>query len=119
MRNSRELQVWQKAMEIGVATYELTKLLPAEERFGLVSQMNRAAVSISSNIAEGGARSSDKDFGRFLEIALGSTFELESQIILCERAGLIKRENTKTPLELINEEQRMLTVFIQKLKANT
>lgn len=119
MRNYRELQVWQKTMEIGVATYELTKLLPSEERFGLISQMNRAAVSISSNIAEGGSRSSDKDFGRFLEIALGSTFELESQIVLCEKVSLITRENTETLLQLINEEQRMLTVFIQKLKANT
>lgn len=80
--------------------------------------MNRAAVSVSSNIAEGGSRSSNKDFGRFLEIALGSTFELESQVLLCERASLIKHESTATLLELINEEQRMLTVFIQKLKAN-
>lgn len=118
MRNYRELQVWQKAMEIGATTYELTKLLPTDERFGLVSQMNRAAVSVSSNIAEGGSRSSDKDFRRFLEIALGSTFELESQILLSEKVRLISRNETKKLLGLINEEQRMLTVFIQKLKIN-
>ncbi len=118
MRNYRELQVWQKAMEIGVVTYELTKLLPSDEKFGLISQMNRAAVSISSNVAEGGSRSTDKDFSRFLEIALGSTFELESQLLLCEKIGLLSKENIAKTIELINEEQRMLTVFIQKLKVN-
>ncbi len=118
MRNYRELQVWQKAMDIGVATYALTKLLPSEERFGLVSQMNRAAVSVSSNIAEGGSRSTNKDFARFLEIALGSTYELESQVVLCERVGLVEKDATKIVLVLINEEQRMLTVFIQKLKSH-
>jgi len=118
MRNYRELQVWQKAMEVGVATYELTKHLPSQEKFGLVSQMNRAAVSISSNVAEGGSRSTNKDFARFLEIALGSTYELESQVVLCERIGLVKSDDPKKLLELINEEQRILTVFIQKLKPN-
>lgn len=119
MRNYRELQVWQKAMEIGVATYELTKLLPSEEKSGLISQMNRAAVSISSNVAEGGSRSTDKDFSRFLEIALGSTFELESQLLLTVQIGLTRKEEIAKLMELINEEQRMLTVFIQKLKAST
>jgi four helix bundle protein len=57
-------------------------------------------------------------FGRFLEIALGSTFELESQVVLCEKINLFKRENTESLLQLINEEQRMLTVFIKKLKTN-
>ena len=117
MRNYRELQVWQKAMEIGVATYELTKLLPIEERFGLVSQMNRAAVSISSNVAEGGARSTNKDFARFLEIALGSTYELESQFALYERIGFINADDSQRVLALIIEEQRMLTVFIDKLRS--
>ncbi len=119
MRNFRELQVWQKAMEIAASTYSLTRSFPAEEKFGLVSQLSRAAVSISSNIAEGASRGSDRDFRRFLEIAIGSAFEVESQLLLSEKIGMVSTDQIEELLLLLNEEQRMLSVFIKKLTANT
>lgn len=119
MRNFRELQVWQNAMEIASMTYMVTKSFPAEEKFGLVSQLNRAAVSISSNIAEGASRGSDKDFKRFLEIAIGSAFEAESQLLLAENIGFVTKDQVVELLNILNEEQRMLSVFIKKLTPNT
>ena len=119
MRNFKELLVWQKVMDIAAKTYTLTKSFPAEEKFGLESQLNRAAVSISSNIAEGVSRASDKDFRRFLEIAIGSAFEVESQLLLSEKVNLLTSDQTAELLGLLDEEQRMLSVFIKKLTAKT
>jgi four helix bundle protein len=115
MRNYKELLIWQKAMEIGVMTYRITKDLPLEEKFGLVSQLNRAAISISSNIAEGASRDSQRDFNRFLQIALGSAFEVESQLILTERIGLLSSEKIATLLTLLSEEQRMIAAYLRKM----
>lgn len=92
MRNFKTLQVWKNGIEIIKCTYALTKLLPSEERFGFVSQMNRAAVSIPSNVAEGSTRSTQKDFRRFLEIALGSAFELDTQLIALNEIGLVTED---------------------------
>jgi four helix bundle protein len=80
-----KLEVWQKAITLADDVYDATSSYPSDERFGLVSQMRRAAVSISSNIAEGSSRSSDTDFGRFLEIAYGSLMELVSQSFIAKR----------------------------------
>ena len=85
MRNFKELKIWQKGLAISVSTYKLTGSFPKEERFGITSQITRAAVSIPSNIAEGSSRSSDKDYHRFIEISLGSSFELETQLLICQR----------------------------------
>ena len=79
MFNFEKLDVWQKSIALADLVYALTKAFPADERFGLTNQMRRAAVSISSNIAEGASRSSKPDFRRFIEIAAGSAFELVSQ----------------------------------------
>ena len=79
MFNFEKLDVWQKSIVLAESVYSLTKSFPPDERFGLTNQMRRAAVSFSSNIAEGCSRSSKADFGRFIEIATGSTFELISQ----------------------------------------
>jgi len=117
MRNFKELYVWEKAMGVGVKTYGLTRRFPAEEKFGLVSQLNRAAVSISSNIAEGASRSTNKDFRRFLEIAIGSAFELESQIILASKLKIVTESEVAELLAALNELQKMLSVFIKKLNA--
>jgi four helix bundle protein len=117
MRNFKELYVWEKAMEVGVKTYILTGGFPSEEKFGLVSQLNRAAVSISSNIAEGASRSTNKEFRRFLEIAIGSAFEVESQIILAVRLNIISETEASELLNALNELQKMLSVFIKKLNA--
>jgi four helix bundle protein len=82
MRNFRNLQVWAEAMELVKDVYQITENLPKDEKFGLTSQMRRAAISIPANIAEGSSRRTSVDFARFLDIALGSSFELETYIEL-------------------------------------
>ncbi len=82
MRNFRELEVWKESIEIVKKVYSITNAFPSNEKFGLVSQMNRCRVSIASNIAEGCSRKSEIDFARFLEISIGSSFELETQLII-------------------------------------
>lgn len=81
MVNFRNLKIWQKGMNLVCMIHKLTEMLPSTEQYGLLSQITRAAISIPSNIAEGRTRNSQKDFKRFLEIALGSTYELETQLI--------------------------------------
>ena len=85
MRNFKELLIWQKGLEIAVKTFRLTEAFPKEDKFGICSQMTRAAISIPSNIAEGSSRTSQKDYSRFIEIALGSAFELETQLSIAEK----------------------------------
>jgi len=84
MRNYKNLNIWQKGIQIVKKVYFLVEKLPATEKFGLKSQLSRAAVSIPSNIAEGCSRTSEIEFKRFLEIAMGSLFEVETQLIICE-----------------------------------
>ena len=80
MRNFRNLEVWKEAIDLASLVYTLTKKFPKQEQYGLVSQINRCSVSIPSNIAEGCSRSSEKEYSRFLEIAIGSSFEMETQL---------------------------------------
>jgi four helix bundle protein len=87
-RNHQELKVWQVGMDLAEACYRLSARLPKEDRYGLMSQMRRAAISVPANIAEGAARESTADFARFVSIARGSLSELETHIILAERLGL-------------------------------
>ena len=87
MFNFEKLDVWQKAIDFANLVYNETRAFPAEERFGLTNQLRKAAVSISSNIAEGSSRSSKSDFARFLEIAAGSVFEVVSQGFIAQRQG--------------------------------
>jgi len=89
MRNFRELDIWKDAIVLVQEVYVLIEVLPNIEKFGLQSQISRCVVSIPSNIAEGSAKSSQKDFVRFLEISLGSAFELETQLIICGNIGFI------------------------------
>jgi four helix bundle protein len=89
MFNFEKLDVWQKAIDLADLVYRHTRNFPADERFGLTNQMRRAAVSISSNIAEGTSRMSQTDFGRFIEIATGSVFEVISQAFIGHRLGLL------------------------------
>ena len=89
MRNFRDLEVWQSSVLFVKRIYIITDTFPKEEKFGLVSQINRCAVSIPSNIAEGCSRTSQKDFSRFLQISLGSAFELETQIEIAKEIGFI------------------------------
>lgn len=94
MRNFRELEVWQDARQLVKPAYQLSKLLPDSEKYGLVSQINRCAISIPANIAEGCAKYSQKDFVRFLQISLGATYELETHFILCADLQLIGTERS-------------------------
>lgn len=114
MKNFRQLQVWQKSMDLVSMVYDFVLILPHEEKYGLRSQITRSAVSIPSNIAEGSSRKSDKDYQRFLAIALGSSFELETQLLITKKLGIT--EETLTPiLTLLDEVQKMLNSFISKL----
>src|SRR5713101_967367 len=88
MFNFEKLDVWQKAVDFADLIYKKTRVFPAEERFGLTNQLRRAAVSISSNLAEGSSRSSKNDFARFTEIAAGSVFEVVSQAFIAQRQSL-------------------------------
>jgi four helix bundle protein len=89
MHNFRKLDIWLKSMDLVVEIFNLTSVFPNHEKFGLSSQMQRSAVSIPSNIAEGSAKSSNKDFARFLEMSLGSSYELETELILASRLKYI------------------------------
>ena len=84
MRNFRNLDIWKQGIEIVKLIYNLSERLPSEEKFGLRSQITRAAVSIPSNIAEGASRNSEVEFNRFLEISIGSLFEIETQLVIIE-----------------------------------
>lgn len=115
MGNFRELKIWQLGMKIANRTYSLAKQLPEMERFGLISQIQRAAISIPSNIAEGSSRNSQKEFKRFIEFSLGSCYELETQlqIILVQNMGAEK--DIRSLVDLVIEEQKMIHGFKNKL----
>jgi len=115
----KDLIVWQRAMELVVAIYELTNQFPKEETYGLVSQIRRAAVSIPSNIAEGRYRGTRKDYAQFLRISYGSGAELETQIEIAKRISKTKNLEYKKVEDLLEQVMKMLNSIINKLKANT
>lgn len=102
-------------MDLATATYNATKAYPAEERFGLQSQMRRAAVSVPSNIAEGSSRTSEVDFRRFLIIAKGSASELETQVLLSERLGYLDAPDSDGLRQALKRCHAMLARLIQTL----
>lgn len=112
----KDLIVWQKAVDLGVATYALTDRFPKEEIYGLTSQMKRSAISISSNIAEGSKRGTRKDFLHFLAIALGSGGELESQIEIVKRLNFGNKLDCHQVESLLSEVMKMNVSLIYKLK---
>lgn len=116
MHNFRELKIWQEAIKITKLTYQLTKLFPSSEMYGLTSQMNRAAVSIPSNIAEGAGRNSNKEFTQFLNITMGSCFELETQIIVAFELGYIKNEDLDKFIFDLNKLEKMINSLISTLR---
>lgn len=109
MFNFEKLDVWQKAIDFADLVYKYTRNFPADERFGLTNQMRRAAVSISSNIAEGTSRMSQADFGRFVEIATGSVFEVVSQSFVGRRQGFLADEGFQALYLAADEIGRMLS----------
>jgi four helix bundle protein len=104
-----KLDVWQKAIDFADLVYSKTKSFPSEERFGLTNQMRRAAVSISSNIAEGSSRISDTDFARFVEIATGSLFEVVSEATVAKRQGFLSDQHFTVVYKAAEEQGRMLS----------
>lgn len=113
----RQLIVWQKSMTLVSLVYRASGHFPQEEKFGLTSQMRRAAVSIPSNIAEGRARNSRKDFVQFLHIALGSLAELETQLDISESLSYLKKADYTEVVEIATEVRKMLIAMILSLKA--
>ncbi|MGK6349815.1 four helix bundle protein [Parapedobacter sp. DT-150] len=115
LHNLKEIKVWQKAVDLATLVYTAVSEFPAEERYGLTSQMKRAVVSIASNIGEGAGRNSDKEFVHFLGIAKGSSFELMTQLFISNQLGLISNEILVDLIDKIDELQRMIHGFQSKL----
>ena len=119
MKNFRDLLVWEKAHHLTMKIYEATTAYPADERFGLVSQIRRSASSVPTNIAEGCGRHSDKDFARFLQISMGSASELEYQLLLSHDLKYLPSDPYDELTNAVQEVKRMLTSLIKKLKAES
>jgi len=117
-KNYRELIVWQKAMEAATEVYQIVKKLPKEELFVLSNQMRRAAISIPSNIAEGQARGSKKEFVRFLSIAQGSRSELETQLLLGVKIGYFSESDIDKVIGLLSETSKLLISLIHSQSAS-
>ena len=117
MFNFEKLDVWQKAIAFANEVYVNTRGFPADERFGLANQMRRAAVSVSSNIAEGTSRSSKADFARFVEISTGSLFEVVSQSFVARGQGFLTDEQFKTLYAAAEEQSRMQSGLRKSLLA--
>jgi four helix bundle protein len=113
--NYRKLEIWKKSTKFATSIYQLTQSYPKHETYGIVSQMRRSAVSISSNIAEGAGRSFAKEFSRFLRIAYVSACELETQILISKNLEFISEEEYSTMIEKIDEIQKMIYVFEKRL----
>ena len=111
-----DLKVWQKSIDMCEYVYEVVRFLPKEEIYALGDQIRRAAVSIPSNIAEGQARNSKKEFVQFLSIARGSAAELKTQLIIAFRLQYIPEDETNKLLDLIDEISRMITGLIKSLQ---
>lgn len=119
LKSYKELKVWQKGIELARLIYEITSKFPAEEKYGLVSQMRRAAVSIVSNIAEGQARHGTGELLQFLSHAYGSSAELETQLILSRDFKFCSEEDFGRAASMIDEEQKMLSGMRRSLEAGT
>ena len=119
MKDYKELITWQKGMLLAEELYKITAMLPKEERFGLSDQLRRAGVSIPSNVAEGFGRESSNEYVRFLKIARGSLYEVETQLYLCINVGLIQKSQTASAFALCAEIGKMLTTTIRTLQFKT
>jgi four helix bundle protein len=116
MNQFKNLLVWKKGMDLVVEIYAHTEKFPDKEKFGLTNQINRCAVSIVSNIAEGAGRNSEKEFNNFLGISLGSTCELETQILIASRLKYIEEDTVNKIIKSIEEIQKMLVGLQKSIK---
>jgi four helix bundle protein len=115
MRNFKELKIWQKGFTIAMNSFKITETFPKQEKFGLASQINRCGVSIPSNIAEGSSRPSPKEYSRYIEISLGSCFELETQLLIAKELNYGDKSVILDTLSQLTEEEKMLTSFSKVL----
>lgn len=115
MQDFRKLQVWEKAHLLVLAVYPATARFPASERFGLQNQLRRAAVSIPSNLAEGCGRDGDRDFGRFVQMAMGSACELDYQLLLAHELGMLEATAYADLNSKVTEVKRMLSSLLRRL----
>lgn len=107
MHNIKDLKIWNKAIDLAIRTYEVSGKFPADERFGLISQIRRCAISIPSNISEGAGRNTKGEFKQFLGIANGSCYELQTQIVIAQKLAFISNEDCSDILNRIDELQKM------------
>ncbi|XOV92298.1 MAG: four helix bundle protein [Bacteroidota bacterium] len=115
MREYKKYGVWQDSIQLTSQIYELTRSFPDDEKFGLTNQIRRATISIASNIAEGASRSSTKDFSRFLEIAQGSSFEVDTQLLIAKNLSLITESDFNTLSEKISSIGKQISGLKRKL----
>lgn len=116
MRNFRKYEVWQRAIQLSKDIYTITDSFPEKEKFALTNQVQRAAVSVASNIAEGSSRNSEVEFARYLEISMGSAFEVETQLIIAHEIGYLSKVILDQELEKLHTLQKQLNQFILKIK---
>jgi len=119
IRSHKDLTVWQKSIDLVEKIYTCTEQFPQREMYGLAAQMRRAAVSISSNIAEGRSRGTRKDFAHFLHMAFGSSSELETQLVIAKRLQIGKANEVESSEALLLEVSKMLRAMIDKLEARS
>lgn len=117
MKNFKDLQIWQRSMDLVTDIYKITETFPKQEQYGLSSQIRRAAVSIPSNIAEGCGKNSSVDLARFLDISLGSAFEVETQLLVATNLEYGDTEKVKLALDEIVQIQKMINKYNQSLRA--
>jgi len=116
MRDFRKYEIWKDAISIANQIYSIAELFPKNEIYGLCNQIERAAVSIASNIAEGASRTSPIEYAHFLEIAIGSAFEVETQLTIAHMRNYIDTNQYNDLIKCIQKEERQINTLIQKLK---
>ena len=116
MHQFKELEIWKRSRLFCSHIYTITSKFPSDEKFGLTNQLRRASVSIPSNIAEGSSRNSNKNFAKFLEIAIGSTYEIETQLLIALDLGFIKNDELEKSIIELNEIIKMISRFRSNLK---
>jgi four helix bundle protein len=114
-KHHRQLAVWDKANDLVAQVYRVTRGLPSSERFGLTQQMRSAAVSVAANIAEGKGRGHPRDYARFIAIARGSAYELDTYVLLTQRLGYLRSEDVADIDRSLDEVRRMLTGLLRRL----
>ncbi|GGX14790.1 four helix bundle protein [Aquimarina muelleri] len=115
MHKVEDLKIWKKSIDLAKAVYQLAAELPSNEKYGLISQIKRSSISVSSNIAEGAGRNSNKEFKHFLSIANGSCYELHTQLILVIELNIISKEKVQPVIEFCIEIQKMNYSFQKRL----